>query len=464
MFRFLAAVGLLGGLSAAFAQTVRPPAPVVPAEPLPPLTMPAEALVQSMPNGTVVSQPLQPGAVELVPSKPGVLDPSKLPPDEPLKVINTGPDPAKPFGRSWDSAEVLLWWTKPQTLPPLVTTSPVGLPTLGGPNTTVLFGGRSQDPPGSAGGRFVLGWSLGSGDRAGYEFGYSFLGTNTTTAPFRGGGNWRGPTFGIPLVNPYTGAEDAVLVSTPLQQGSIVVNQSVRVQGWELTGLVNLYNSPKLKVHALTGYRYFMANEGVRIDTQSAFDPEVLIAANAVPNMFPQPVRFRTASADQFDAHNRFHGGQLGLRSEWGWNGFFVQADTKVSLGRTLEVVRVSGQTVSVADTLGGPSVSYFPGGVFGQGTNGGRFSRSAFAVLPEANVRLGFLLGERSRVFVGYQFLYLSHAVRAGDQIDRTVDLTQLQPPNPAATMLPFTRPAMPFDRGDFWAQGLSFGLEWRY
>jgi hypothetical protein len=119
---------------------------------------------------------------------------------------------------------------------------------------------------------------------------------------------------------------------------------------------------------------------------------------------------------------------------------------------------------VAVAVSLAGPSISYFPGGVFGQGTNTGRFSRSAFAVLPEANVRLGFLLGERSRVFVGYQFMYLSHAVRAGDQIDRTVDLTQLQPPNPAAIMLPSTRPAMPFDRGDFWAQGLSFGLEWRY
>lgn len=464
MLRFLAAVGLLGGLSAAVAQTVNPPAPVVPVDPLPPLTIPAEATVQQLPNGTVVSQPLQPGAAEIVPAKPGVLDPSALPPEEPLRVVKAGPDPTKPFARSWDSAEVLLWWTKPPTLPPLVTTSPVGLPTLGGPYTTVLFGGRSQDPPGSGGGRFVLGWALGAGDRAGYEIGYSFLGTNTSTAPYRGGGNWRGPTFGIPLVNPHTGAEDVVLVSSLAQRGAVDVSQSIRVQGWELTGLVNLYNSPQFKVHALTGYRYFMANEGVRVDTQSAFDPQILAAVNVDPAVRAGLVRFRSASADQFDAHNRFHGGQLGLRSEWAWNGFFAQADTKVSLGRTVEVVKVSGQTVSVADTLGGPAVSYFPGGVFGQGTNSGRFSRSAFAVLPEANVRVGFLLGERSRVFVGYQFLYLSHAVRAADQFDRTVDLTQLQPPNPAALVLPATRPAMPFDRGDFWAQGLSFGLEWRY
>lgn len=459
MFRFLAAAGLLSWVSLAFAQTVHPPAPVVPAEPLPPLTLPAEATVPLLPNGTVVSQPLQPVVVEVV--SPPVVD---APPVRVTQGRGAVIEPTKPFARSWDSAEVLLWWTMPQTLPPLVTTSPFGLPTLGGPNSSVLFGGRSQDPPGSGGGRFVLGWALGAGDRAGYEVGYQFLGTNTTSDPFRGGGNLRGPTFGIPLINPRTGAEDVVLVSSPVQQGAIVVSQSVRVQGWELTGLVNLYNSPQIKVHALTGYRYFMANEGVRVDTQSAFDPQILAATNVDPATRAQLVRFRSASADQFDAHNRFHGGQLGLRSEWAWNGFFAQADTKVSLGRTVEVVKVSGQTVSVADTPAGPSINYFPGGVFGQGTNGGRFSRSAFAVLPEANVRVGFLLGERSRVFVGYQFLYLSHAVRAADQFDRTVDLTQLQPPNPAALVLPATRPAMPFDRGDFWAQGLSFGLEWRY
>ncbi|MEO2088444.1 MAG: BBP7 family outer membrane beta-barrel protein, partial [Gemmataceae bacterium] len=291
MLRFLAAVGLLGGLSAAVAQSVSPPVPVVPVvpvDPLPPLTLPAEATSQSLPNGTVVSQPLQPGAVEVGPPKPGVLDPSTLPPMEPLRVVKVGPDLSKPFAKSWDSAEVLLWWTKPQTLPPLVTTSPVGLPLLGGPNTSVLFGGRPQDPPGSGGGRFVLGWALGAGDRAGYEIGYSFLGTNTTTAPFRGGGNWRGPTLGIPLVNPHTGAEDVVLVSSLTQRGAVDVSQSVRVQGWELTGLVNLYNSPQFKVHALTGYRYFMMNEGVRIDTQSAFDPQVLAAANVTPDVLPQ--------------------------------------------------------------------------------------------------------------------------------------------------------------------------------
>src|SRR5262245_8106792 len=50
-----------------------------------------------------------------------------------------------PPGCVWASAEYLLWWTKGDRLPPLLTTSPVGTPlanagVLGRPGTSVLFG------------------------------------------------------------------------------------------------------------------------------------------------------------------------------------------------------------------------------------------------------------------------------------------------------------------------------------
>jgi len=128
-------------------------------------------------------------------------------------------------------------------------------------------------------------------------------------------------------------------------------------------------------------------------------------------------------------------------------------------------VIRVSGQTVAATDLpTGPPAVNYYPTGIFGQPTNFGRSERSAFAVLPEAAVKVGFRFGEHSRFFVGYNFLYLSHAVRAADQFDRSIDLTQGRPIDPAALRLASTRPFMPFDRSDLWVQGLSLGLEWRY
>ena len=67
-------------------------------------------------------------------------------------------------------------------------------------------------------------------------------------------------------------------------------------------------------------------------------------------------------------------------------------------------------------------------------------------------------------RISVGYQFIYLNRVVRAADQIDRTVDLAQSSSSDPLALVAAASRPAVPFNRSDFWTQGLTFGLEWRY
>ena len=135
---------------------------------------------------------------------------------------------------------------------------------------------------------------------------------------------------------------------------------------------------------------------------------------------------------------------------------FSVQLDTKVSLGRTVEVVRVSGQTVTVSEGFGGTATQWFPGGVFGQPSNSGRTVQSHFAVLPEGGLKLGYQLGERARFTVGYTVIYLSDAVRPGDQIDRAVDLNRVGDFG--------ERPLPLFIRSDYWVQGVTLGLDWRY
>lgn len=440
------------------AQVVPSPTP---AQQLPGLTVPAVEVVETLPNGMAVSQPLQPVTLEPVAGAP---QPVRLEPQLTVEPPRIAEPRTRPFPNSWRSAELLLWWTRSAQLPPMVTANPFALPTLDHPNTLVLFGGSRPDPTGASGGRFTLGWAVGAGNRAGFEIGYQFLGTHSVTDSFRSGGGAYEPLLGVPLVNPLTGAEGVVLFGSPGQNATLDVSQSSRLQGWELTGLGNLAGGSGWQIHALTGYRYLMFNEGVRLDLTSAFQtPLVDPAANTVPG-FPSSISHRTATADQFDAHNRFHGAQFGLRTELDRGGFFAELDTKVSLGGTVEVVKASGQTVLVSDLPGGPAVSYFPNGIFGQPTNTRRVSRSAFAVLPEAVMKVGFRFGERSRFYVGYTFLYLSHAVRAADQFDRTVDLSQARPADPLALVLPATRPILPFDRSDFWVQGLSLGLEWRY
>jgi hypothetical protein len=64
--------------------------------------------------------------------------------------------------------------------------------------------------------------------------------------------------------------------------------------------------------------------------------------------------------------------------------------------------------------------------------------------------------------VFVGYNFLYCSNILRAGDQIDTTLDVNAATFPitqRPGAT-----RPAPKFEDSGFWAQGINFGLHFTW
>ena len=96
-------------------------------------------------------------------------------------------------------------------------------------------------------------------------------------------------------------------------------------------------------------------------------------------------------------------------------------------------------------------------------GANIGHWSQSKFAVVPEVGANLGYQLTSHMKVFVGYNFIYLSEAVRAADQVDLVVDESQV-PLLGRGGSLVADRPAPVLARSDFWVQGLMFGLEVRY
>src|SRR5206468_3726793 len=61
---------------------------------------------------------------------------------------------------------------------------------------------------------------------------------------------------------------------------------------------------------------------------------------------------------------------------------------------------------------------------------NAGRFSRTRFAVVPEGSFKVGFDFNEHVRLTFGYTFLYLSHALRPADQLDRNVNVQPVGAP----------------------------------
>jgi Putative beta barrel porin-7 (BBP7) len=103
-------------------------------------------------------------------------------------------------------------------------------------------------------------------------------------------------------------------------------------------------------------------------------------------------------------------------------------------------------------------------GGLLALSSNIGRYNHDSFAVVPEAGFSVGYPVTRSVRVYAGYRFLYLSEAVRPGDQIDRVVNPTLLPTTQPTTGLIGPARPNFVFKETDFWAQGIHCGLEFRY
>jgi hypothetical protein len=214
--------------------------------------------------------------------------------------------------------------------------------------------------------------------------------------------------------------------------------------------VANVYDGRDAKLNFLMGWRYFQVNEWLRLEQgQYRYSPFGSVAQ----------------TTEQFDAHNRFNGGQLGLHADARRGVVFCEMTGKIAFGQTYEVVKADGVTRLFTQGDAGPVFQTFAGsGLYAQPSNVGRTAHGTFAVVPEGTVKVGFRLGDAGRVYVGYSFIYLSDAVRPGDQIDRTLNPAALPLVSGTASSLAADRPARLFNRSDFWVQGLVIGLETRY
>jgi hypothetical protein len=132
-----------------------------------------------------------------------------------------------------------------------------------------------------------------------------------------------------------------------------------------------------------------------------------------------------------------------------------------LAVGSAHESVNIFGNSSLITPA----TVTTLPGGLLAVATNSGVQSHDEFTFIPTFEARLGFQVTHHLRAFVGYSFLYWFDVARPGDQIDRTVNPV-LVPANLAFGSAPAV-PARPFEsvhKTDFWAQGVDFGMEFRY
>jgi hypothetical protein len=173
----------------------------------------------------------------------------------------------------------------------------------------------------------------------------------------------------------------------------------------------------------------------------------------------------RGTVVDSFRTENQFHGGQIGLASSIQRGRWSLDSRATVALGSVFQSVNISGaQTLLFAN--GG--LTSTPGGLLAvPGANMGHWSQTKFGVLPEVGVNIGYQVTSHLKLFVGYNVLYLSSAVRPGEQIDQAVDAARVPnflPPGAVAPLPGIVRPTPQMSTSGYFIQGISFGLMYRW
>ena len=381
-----------------------------------------------------------------------------LPPGEDLDEPGA---PEAAATRFYASGEYLLWWTKGAALPPLVTTGTTASQgVLGVPGTVILFGGSTVNYGPQSGGRFTAGYWLDCDQTLAIEGSLFFLGQGTVRPFSANSGTF--PVLARPIVavNPGVAGETRELAAFPgLFSGSINVATASRLWGTEINarckGCCGCLEDCTYRIDWLAGVRYLELNDNLNITESIQFQP------GAIPTLLPNGGTGFVF--DSFGTRNQFVGAQVGTSIELCHGRWFLDIKAKVAVGDTHETVNINGgQQLFSAGGL----VASFPGGLLAQPSNIGRFTRDRFGVVPELGLQLGYQVTDHFRVMVGYNFLFWSDVLRAGEQVDRNIDLTQVpavfQPPG----IVPVgqTRPAVLFRETSYWAQGFNAGLEWRY
>ncbi len=350
--------------------------------------------------------------------------------------------------RLWVRAEYLLWWTQGSRLPPLVTTSPAGTApatagVLGQSGTSILFGDNSVNTDVQSGGRFALGYWFDAWQRIGIEAGY--LGFGREAARFSAASPDT-PIIARPYYDTQLGAQSAMLAAHPdFLDGSISCNVASQLQAVEVLLRRKALQWNRGRLDFLVGWRYARLDESVRIDQFSEW----------TVSQGPIDVGTTKSLYDLFDIENQFNGVELGFVHREHFGRWSLEALLKLGLGCTSSRVQIDGMTTT---TVPGGGTATFVGDLLAQETNIGRYATNQFAVVPELGLTLGYDLTRRLRATFGYTFLYWSKVARPANQIDTNV--SQLPPETPTGAR----QPAFAFTVSDYWAQGMNFGLEYRF
>jgi hypothetical protein len=361
----------------------------------------------------------------------------------------------RPFaGKLWVRGEYLLWWSPGYSVPALITTSTGStLSTagqLGQPGTNILFGKDRLATETRSGLRITAGYLLMPCRDVSIEGSYTTTGTlsdsfSTNSNAF--------PVIARPFFNILSDSQGqaAHITAFPGEAtGSISVMASSEFNSAEAYLRKKMCDEHNYHIDFLAGYRYARLDEKLGIIENQTITGERLAF----------PAGTLLSISDNFNTLNEFNGGQIGFVFQEQFRRWSVEMTAKLAVGNTRTQTSINGSTSRVG--VGGvPNATLtYAGGVLAQPSNSGFTEVNSITVMPEFGLTLSYNLNRRIKLSAGYNFLYWSKIARPGDQIDANINSSQVPP----ATLGGAAFPQAPNRTTDFWLQGVTAGLEYRF
>ena len=388
-----------------------------------------------------------------------------------------------------------LWFNKNQGTPyPLLSTSAPGQGGVPGASSTLILAGGTPVNYGVISG-LQLGASFYGDDerRFGMLVNGFYTGNNTSTSKWSMTGN--GPngdgSLGIPvLARPFidtTYGGTALVVSGPgIGPASAIVTTSSQTWGVSNSAIWNVYRSAPgekwyVSTDFLLGYRFTELRETYAVSTDTSVNAmtstpvfstspttgfPVLSGIMTTPVVVPVGGVIVTspgqvAIQDRFTTANLFNGTTVGFRNEMRYGMFSLDTIAQIGLGDMHQVLEISGYTyvenTTTPTRIGAVGTAY--GGLLANASNIGRYAHDDFAVLPEVTANVGVNLTQSLTAYVGFNFMYMNHVIRPGDQMNPVVDSTSipLSANYGASGSVPAGRNLMV--QTDYWLMGVNFG-----
>ena len=344
--------------------------------------------------------------------------------------------------------ELLYWWTKGMGTPALATTSAAGTDqdeagVLGFPSTSILFGGDDLNGQGRAGGRITVGFYLDGSESQGLDITYIGLGDESESFF---DSNINRSIVARPFFNVDLNEEDSRLIAFPnLVAGTLNIDASTRFDSLTVTKSTSFRNLYGLRGDPFFGYRY------ARLEDALSFrESTISLAAPTLDTLFDL--------SESFATENTFHGAEFGMRFYRQCRpGICLELIPRIAVGNTNSRASVDGRTVI---TPAGSAPSTVQNGLLAQNSNIGEYEQDKLSTVFDLSINLRRQLQFGFSTHIGYSLLFWSDVMRASEQIDRSINPTQI-PPN---SLDGPARPIFPFATTDFWAQGLNLGLEFQW